>query len=49
MRKYLTNGSKEISKVSVDVQKLYLSETVIQETKSKLTCNMKCVRYIEKP
>ena len=48
MRKYLTNGSKRISKVSADVQKVYLSKTVIQERKSKSTCNMKYVRCIKK-
>ena len=46
MQKYLTNGLKRISKVSVYVQRVYLSKTVIQETKS--TCNMKYVWYIKK-
>lgn len=48
MRKCLTNGSKQISKVSVDDQKVYLSKTVIQEAKSKSTSSMKDARYINK-
>ena len=48
MEKCLTNGSKQISKVSVDDQKVYLSKTVIQEAKSKSTCSMKDARYMNK-
>ena len=48
MRKYLANAVKRINKVSVDVQKVYLGKTVIQETKSKWTCNSKYVWYMEK-
>ena len=40
MRKYLTNGSKQISKVNADVEKVYLRKTVVQETKLKSTCKL---------